>query len=303
MEPYRIKSIKDYHQILGMPNPEHPLISVINLKEFNPPAGNQKVKVIFDFYIISLKRSVNGKIRYGYGQQHYDFDAGMLFFISPGQVFSVEADDDFTTTGWMLLIHPDFLWNMPLAKTIKQYGYFDYAVNEALFVSEKEEATIIAIIDNIEREYHTTIDKFSHTIIISQLESLLSYSERFYQRQFITRRIAHHQVLERLEALLATYFNSDDLAKQGLPSVQYIADALHLSPNYLSALLKTLTGKSTQQHIQDKLIEKAKEKLSTTDLGISEIAYALGFEYPQSFGKLFKSKTNLSPLAFRQSFN
>jgi AraC family transcriptional activator of pobA len=189
------------------------------------------------------------------------------------------------------------------SKIIKQYEYFGYSVNEALFLSEKEEATITGIIQNIAQEYHSNIDKFSQDIIIAQLEVLLNYSERFYQRQFITRKISNHQILDRLEEELTAYFNSDDVIKKGLPTVQYIAGTLNVSPNYLSGLLKLLTGQSTQQHIHDKLIEKAKEKLSTTDLSVSEIAYELGFEHPQSFSKLFKTKTNVSPLEFRLSFN
>jgi AraC family transcriptional activator of pobA len=206
-------------------------------------------------------------------------------------------------TGWMLLIHPDFLWNTPLAKTIKQYEYFDYSANEALFLSEKEEIIISGIMQNIQQEYHSNIDKFSDSVIIAQLELLFTYSERFYQRQFITRKISNHKILNRVEEILAGYFNSTTLEKNGLPTVQYIAGALNISPNYLSGLLKTLTGQSTQQHIHEKLIEKAKEKLSTTDLSVSEIAYELGFEHPQSFSKLFKIKTSFSPLEFRQSFN
>ncbi len=202
-----------------------------------------------------------------------------------------------------MLIHPDFLWNTPLAKAIRQYEFFDYSVNEALFLSEKEEATITGILKNIKDEYHNNIDKFSQDIIISQIEVLLNYSDRFYHRQFITRKVTNHKILNRLEDILEEYFNGDDLTEKGLPSVQYIAEKLNVSPNYLSSLLKVLTGQSTQQHIHQKLIAKAKERLSTTDLSVSEIAYALGFEHPQSFSKLFKSKTNLSPLEFRKSFN
>jgi AraC-like DNA-binding protein len=203
----------------------------------------------------------------------------------------------------MLFIHPDFLWGTSLAKNIKKYGYFDYSVNEALFLSEKEESIINGIVKNIENEYHANIDKFSQDIIISHLETLLNYAERFYQRQFITRKITNHKILDRLEKLLSNYFNSDDLITKGLPTVQYISDNLNVSPTYLRSLLKTLTGQSTQQHIHEKLIEKAKEKLSTTDLSVSEIAYELGFEHLQSFSKLFKTKTKQSPLEFRQSFN
>jgi len=215
----------------------------------------------------------------------------------------VQKGETLQHTGWLLFIHPDFLWNTSLANTIKQYEFFSYAVHEALFLSDKEELTIINIIKNVEQEYHANIDKFSQPVIIAQLELLLNYADRFYHRQFITRKKANHQVLDRLEKLLADHFSSEDLLKQGLPTVQSISEKLHLSPSYLRGLLKVLTGQSTQQHIHDKLIEKAKEKLSTTDLSVSEIAYELGFEHSQSFSKLFKTKTKLSPLAFRQSFN
>ncbi len=303
MQPYRIKTIKEYHQILGVSKPEHPLISVINQNEYKPLSSNKQISVVFDFYIISLTRDSSGKVKYSYGQQQYDFDEGTMLFMAPGQVFSFEADEDFKTSGWMLLIHPDYLWNTPLAKTIKQYEYFSYSVHEALHLSEKEETMVNGLIQNVSQEYHSNIDKFSQTVIIAQLELLLTYAERFYQRQFITRKISNHKILDRLEGLLTSYFNSDALLKNGLPTVQYIAETLNVSPNYLSGLLKVLTGQSTQQHIQDKLIDKAKEKLSTTVLSVGEVAYELGFEYPQSFSKLFKAKTNLSPLEFRQSFN
>ena len=303
MQPLRIKTISQYHQVMGLPKPEHPLISVINLEAINHPQSDEAISLVFDFYSISLKRNFNAKIKYG--QQQYDFDEGIMFFISPNQVFGIEVNnnDILKRSGWLLLVHPDFLWNTALAKTIKQYEYFDYSVHEALFLSDKEETTIINMMQNIQHEYNSNIDKFSQDVIIAQLELLLTYADRFYHRQFITRKITNHKILNRLEDMLNEYFNSDDLIKNGLPTVQQIAEALNVSPNYLSGLLKTLTGQSTQQHIHNKLIEKAKEQLSTTDLSISEIAYDLGFEHPQSFSKLFKTKTNFSPLEFRQSFN
>ena len=302
-KPTRIKTISEYHQALGLPKPEHPLISVINLESVQRPSNNEPISLIFDFYSISLKR--NCKAKFKYGQQRYDFDEGVMFFMSPGQVFGIEIEKDvpIRRTGWLLLIHPDFLWNTALAKTIKQYEYFDYSVHEALFLSDKEETAIIGTMQSIEQEYQSNIDKFSQSIIIAQLELLLVQSDRFYHRQFITRKITNHQILIRLENMLEEYFNSDDLVNKGLPSVQSIAGSLNVSPNYLSELLKVLTGQSTQQHIHEKLIDKAKEKLSTTSLSVSEIAYELGFEHPQSFSKLFRTKTNLSPLEFRQSFN
>lgn len=226
--------------------------------------------------------------------------------MSPGQVFGMEIEKGSVMhrpEGWMILIHPDFLWNTPLAKTIKQYEFFHYSVNEALYLSDKEETMLTTIAQNIEQEYHANIDRFSQSVIIAQLELLLTYSERFYQRQFITRKIASHEILIKLEDLLTNYFSSGMLAQKGLPSVSYIAENLNISPGYLSGLLKSLTGQNTQQHLHNKLIELAKEKLSTTNLSVSEIAYELGFEHLQSFSKLFKTKTNLSPLEFRHSFS
>jgi len=303
-KPVSVKTISEFHRLRGLPQPEHPLISVIEHAALKYSADENSLTGIFGFYSVSIKRGVVGKLKYG--QQEYDFDEGIMYFTAPNQLFSVEVNSDEKMTkpsGWILLIHPDFLWNTALAKKIQQYEYFGYAVNEALFLSEKEEAIINSIIDNIRQEYHSNIDKHSQGIIIAQLETLLNYSERFYQRQFITRKISSHQILDRLESLLTDYFNSDDLAIKGIPSVRFVAGTLNISTSYLGSLLKVLTGQSTQQHIHDKLIEKAKEKLSATELSVSEIAYELGFEHSQSFNRLFKSKTNLSPMKFRHLFN
>lgn len=300
-QPHRIKSISEFHEFRDLPKPEHPLVSVYNFEDLKYLNENEPKSLILDFYSIALKKNANAKMRYG--QQEYDFKEGVLLFIAPGQVFSIEGNAELQHTGYSLLIHPDFLWNTPLAQKMKQYEYFDYAVHEALHLSDKEEKMILDIIKNIQQEYQSNIDKFSQDVIIAQIELLLTYSERFYNRQFITRKISNHEILSRLEKLLEDYFSSDSLQKKGLPTVHEIAENLHVSPNYLSGLLKSLTGQSTQQHIHNKLIEKAKEKLSTTHLSISEIAFELGFEHQQSFSKLFKTKTNVSPIAFRQSFN
>jgi AraC family transcriptional regulator, transcriptional activator of pobA len=300
---HRVKTISEYFKLRGLTTPQHPLISLVNFENIQYSKIEKTTNWVLDFYSIALKRNFGSKFKYG--QQEYDFDEGILFFIAPGQVFSVEVNNlaTFKPSGYMLLIHPDFLWNTPLAKTIKQYDYFDYAVNEALFLSKKEEDTLINVFNNIEQEYHSNIDKFSESVIIAQLELLLTYADRFYNRQFITRKKANHNILSQLDNLLSNHFNSADLASKGIPSVKYVAEALNISPNYLSGLIKALTGQSTQQHIHDRLIDKAKEKLSATNLSVSEIAYELGFEHPQSFSKLFKTKTNFSPLEFRQSFN
>lgn len=303
LKTQRIKTITEFHRLRGLPKPEHPLISVVDYSKIVRPPEISQTNWVMDFYNISLKRGLNAKLTYG--QQPYDFDEGVMFFIAPNQVFRVQAESRTTSDrlGWMLLVHPDFFWNTALAKSIKQYEFFDYSVSEALFVSEKEETMINQIIQNIQQEYHSNIDKFSKQIIISQIETLLGYAERFYNRQFITREKSNHQILDRLEKLLSDYFDSEKVSLKGLPAVQDIAEALNVSPKYLSTLLKVLTGQSTQQHIHEKLIERAKEKLSTTNLSVSEIAYELGFEHPQSFSKLFKTKTNQSPSEFRLSFS
>jgi len=301
----RVKTISEFHQMAGFPSPEHPLITVIDLEKVPHPVAEGSYTRTFDFYSISLKK--NFPVRMRYGQQSHDFDKGVLHFMAPGQVLTVSFDKEmlhnYNPSGWMILFHPDLLWNTPLAKTIKQYEYFGYAANEALHLSDKEESMITGIAKNMELEYHTNIDKFSQSVIIAQLELLFTYADRFYQRQFITRKVAGHELLTRLEELLNEYFASGILTEQGLPTVTWIAEQLHISPNYLSGLLKSLTGLSTQQMLHDKLIALAKEKLSTTQLSVSEIAYELGFEHLASFSKLFKARTNLSPLAFRQSFN
>jgi AraC-like DNA-binding protein len=297
----RIRTVSEFHRLRDLPKPEHPLISVVDYSDIKLSPELNSVSWVLDFYQISVKRGVGAKMKYG--QQQYDFDEGVMFFIAPGQVFRIEVNPTLVEqrSGWMLLIHPDFLWNTSLAKTIRQHDYFDYTVAEALFLSDKEETVLNAIVQTIRQEYHATIDTFSQAIVISQLETLLNYADRFYHRQFITRKINNHALLNRLEDALSAYFNGDSLRTTGLPTVQYMADQLNVSPKYLSSLLKVLTGQTAQQHIHEKLIERAKEILSTTSLSVSEIAYELGFGHPQSFSKLFKAKTRFSPLEFRDS--
>ena len=303
----RFKTISEFLQFRQLPKPAHPLISVFEVESVDSFNLSEPVSWFYDFYCIGLKRVANAnEIKLKYGQQTYDYDEGILSFISPNQVLSLSVDKRATQlkqSGWILLIHPDFLWNTPLAKTIRHYDFWDYSVNEALFLSEKEETLLVDLIKHIQQEYQSTIDKFSKSIIISHIETLFNYADRFYHRQFITREKSSHQILERLDHLLSDYFGRGDLMAKGLPTVGLIAQSLNVSPKYLSSLLKVLTGQNTQQHIHEKLIEKAKEKLSTSELTISEIAYELGFEHLQSFSKLFKTKTNQSPLEFRASFH
>ena len=300
---HRVKSIQDFHKMKGLPAPQHPLISLFDYGRIECSTEVHHKNFVFDFYHISIKRSIGTK--YKYGQSHYDFDDGVMFFIAPNQVFGIEPIAEIASpkSGWVLMIHPDFFWNTSLARNIKRYEFFDYAVNEALFLSDKEEDVLNTIVKNIEQEYQSNIDKFSQNIIVSQVETLLNYSERFYQRQFITRTAGSHKILEELEKILNSCFDDDQLQSNGLPTVAYVADMLNVSPGYLSSLLKSLTGQSTQQHIHDKLIEKAKRLLSTTNATVSEVAYRLGFEHPQSFSKLFKSKSGVTPLEFKVSFN
>jgi AraC-like DNA-binding protein len=222
-----------------------------------------------------------------------------MSFIAPGQIIGNNHQDTSELSGWMLVLHADFIMGYPLAKTIKEYGFFSYELYEALHLSEKEEIMIETIMKNIATEYQSIIDNYSQNVIISHIELLLNYCDRYYNRQFITRKNASNELLTRLDAILTEHFNNKE---SGLPGVQYISGQLNVSPNYLSDTLRSLTGQNTQQHIHNKLIEKAKEILTTTSLSVSEIAYQLGFEHPQSFNKLFKTKTNVSPLAFRNSF-
>ncbi|MGY3055601.1 AraC-like DNA-binding protein [Pedobacter sp. UYEF25] len=299
-----IKTISEFHEFRNLPKPEHPLISIVDVSKVPQIKDEEPENMMLDFYCIAIKRMANVKMKYG--QQAFDFNEGIMSFMAPGQVFSIgvnNEDEVVEKSGWVIYIHPDFLWNTLLAKNIRQYDFWDYSLNEALFLSEKEEMTMNNMSLIIQQEYNTNLDKFSKHIIISQIESLLGYADRFYHRQFITREKANHQILDRLEKLVDDYLNSNDLINRGLPTVSHIAGALHLSPKYLSNLLRMLIGQNSQQYIHDKLIIKAKEKLSTTNLTVGEIAYELGFEHLQSFSKLFKTKTNMSPLEFRTSFN
>jgi AraC family transcriptional activator of pobA len=299
-QPVLFNSISELHRALGLPKPLHPLISLVNYSNIRADTTELEKGILFNFYKISYKKNYTGKVKYG--QSYYDFDEGGLSFVSPNQVISV-SDDEGDYSGYTLLIHPDFIRNFPLGKKIKDYGFFSYTVAEALFLSDKEKQIIVGLFKNIQTELDSAIDLFSQEVVVAQMELLLSYSKRFYNRQFITRKSASHDLLSKIEKLLDNYFTEEKAILKGLPSVQEIADELNVSAHYLSDMLRSLTGRNTQQHIHSRLIDKAKELLSTTNLTVAEVAYRLGFEHPQSFNKLFKNKVKVSPVEFRQSFN
>ncbi|MCU0400012.1 MAG: helix-turn-helix transcriptional regulator [Algoriphagus sp.] len=296
-----INSISELHRLMGLPKPLHPLISLIKMDEVQSSQKKEELHFVLNFYSISLKKNISGKLKYG--QNYYDFDEGVLAMTAPKQILSVSNEDDYKVSGYWLVFHADFIINYPLGKIIKDYGFFSYAVNEALHLSDKEEQMLEGIFKQIEQEYQTSIDQFSQDVMVSHLELFLNYCNRFYNRQFLTRKKSGNDLLSKMEELLNEYFENDNLRESGLPTVQYFAEKMNVSANYLSDILRAITGQSTQQHIHDKLIDKAKETLITTNLSVSEIAYQLGFEHPQSFSKLFKSKTNLTPIEFRNSFN
>jgi len=300
--PEKVSSISMLHQFLGLKKPANPLISVFNFDDIKLQPETILSAVTTDFYVIALKKDcAGGKCRYG--QQYYDFDEGIMYFIAPNQVLHFEDVLLNGVKGFVLVVHPDFLHGYGLASHIKEYGYFSYSANEALHLSEKEEKSIVDIIANVEQEVAGNMDSFTQDLLISNLDLLLKYCDRYYNRQFLTRKKANSDLLSKLEALLDDYFKNEKLILNGIPTVHSIADQLHISANYLSDMLRIQTGQTTQQHIQQRLIEKAKEMLSTTELSVSEIAYHLGFEHPQSFHRLFKSRTSVSPLEFRASFN
>jgi AraC-like DNA-binding protein len=297
--PHLFNSISDLHRMLGLPKPLHPLVSLVDNAAIAVEVDQLPMSFLLNFYKISYKIGLRGKIRYG--QNYYDFDEGGMVFTSPNQLLAVADDAEYK--GYTLLVHSDFIRNYPLGKNIKNFGFFSYAANEALHLSEKEKSIILNIFKNIEDELQSSIDDFSQDVIIAQIELVLNYSNRFYKRQFITRKSASNDLLDKFEILLNNYFNQNTALMKGLPTVQFVADGLNVSSHYLSDMLRSLTGQNAQQHIHSKLIEKAKDILSISNLSVAEIAYQLGFEHPQSFNKLFKQKTNLSPLQFRQSFS
>ena len=299
--PNRFRTIADYHRFAGLPPPDHPLLSVIDYGQVEYQIEGEAVSWVQDFYSVGLKRDVDARL--WYGRQEYDFEGGLMAFIAPGRVVSlrlIASDASRKPSGYLLLLHPELFYGTQLASRIGAYEMFHYALTEALFLSPREETVIEELLQNIAREYRAVIDRFSQRIIVTQVEQLLSYAERFYARQFVTRQAAGHRVIARLEEVLREACQPDRLEVDGPPRVSDLARAVHLSPNYLATLLRELTGRSTQQHIQAHLVERGKELLVTTDESVSGIAYRLGFRHAASFSKLFRRETAVTPTAYRE---
>lgn len=293
------KSISELMQSLAMPKPLHPLIALVNYditKISHECAGRS---FLINFYKISFKRNFKGQVKYGQG--FYDFEEGGLAFLAPNQLVTMSGDES-NYDGYTLYFHTDLIRNYQLGKNIQQYGFFSYSVSEALFLSDKEKQIVSILFESIGKELENNIDAFSQDVLVSQIELLLNHSNRFYNRQFITRKAVYNDLIDKMDVYLMKRFDAEISSISGLPTVQEVSVHLEVSTRYLADLLKSLTGQSTQQHIHNRLIEKSKDILSTSQLSIAEIAYQLGFEHPQSFNRLFKQITNLSPNAYRQSF-
>jgi len=298
--PYIFDSISAMMRYLGRPAPLHPLIALIPTGNLLVPQEDSGSTYILSFYKISFKIDFKGQVKYGQG--YYDFEEGGLAFMAPHQRM-MAINDPQEYEGYTFFFHPDLIRNYQLGRTISRYGFFSYAVAEALFLSEKEKRIIEGLFAVMLEELQNNIDQFSQDVMVSHIELLLNYSNRFYNRQFLTRKAKYNDLIDRMNAYLSERFDTEKSLLNGLPTVQEVADHLAVSPRFLTDMLKSLTGQSTQQHIQDRLIEKAKDILSTSDRSVAEIAYQLGFEYPQSFNRLFRRKTHVSPIEFRQSFH
>lgn len=292
----KVESISQIHEFIGYEKPKHPLITVVDFSKVREtPKALMGVKVVSSFYFIALKTGLRVPIKYGRG--YYDFQEGTLYAMAPEQVTTVENESQEEMQGWGLYFHPDLIRSYPLNDKIKKYGFFAYENSEALHLSDKEKAIITSVIEKIIEEYEANIDEFSQDVLVANIDLLLSYIQRYYSRQFITRKTQNSDMLTRFEGLMKEYFETK--LKNGLPLVSYFAENLNLSASYLSDLLKKETGKTAQEHIHYQIIEKAKNLLLNSNATVSEISYDLGFEYPQYFSKIFKKKTGLSPLEFR----
>lgn len=300
MNTFEINSISQAHQSMGLPKPKHPLVTVVHTKDFNTQLDLNGVKIVNNLYQVTLKQIGCGNLFYG--KNSYDYEEGTLVFTSPGQVTVFEGEmptENSLDTGWTLAFHPDLIRKSSLADKINKYTFFDYDVNEALHLSEEELGTIEDILEKIVKEYSQNLDIHSQNLIISNIELLLDYCTRFYDRQFYTRTNLNTDVISKFERVLKAYYQTDVANELGIPNVKFLAKKLNFSSNYLSDLLKKETGKTAQEHIHLFLIEKAKNILLNSKQSISEIGYSLGFEYPQHFSNLFKLKTGMSPKEYR----
>lgn len=296
----RFNTIGEIHQSLGLPKPKHPLVTVVRASDIKTDVDFRDVKIVMNLYQIGFKKGVCGQLRYG--RNSYDYQEGTLIFTAPGQVIEYSSEDEADSDGplgWTLGFHPDLIRKSDLALKIEKYSFFNYDANEALHLSDEERKTIEELLDKIIKEYSQNLDRHSQHLIISNIELLLDYCLRFYDRQFYTRTNLNTDVVSKFERMLKGYYASDSVSELGIPTVHYCARELHLSPNYLSDLLKKETGKTALEHIHLYIIDKAKTSLLNSDDSVSEIGYRLGFEYPQHFSNLFKSKTGYSPSAYR----
>lgn len=293
---YKVETIDQLHEIAGLEKPRHPLISVIDYSKVNVEDGPDSGSFACSFYTVNYKKHCS----FLYGRQKFDHKEGTLHCTAPEQLLTFDRNkEEGNTEGWGLYFHPELIRNSTLGDKINEYGFFAYGENEALHLSDQEKNTLLSILKQLKKEYLTNIDLYSNELIISNIELLLNYCKRFYGRQFITRTNQNKDLITRFETFITTYFNSGDLKIKGIPSVKYCAEMMNLSPNYFSDLLKSETGKTTQDHIHYYLLDKAKNLLANSDLSISEIAYELGFEYAQNFSKLFKKKTGVAPRLYR----
>ncbi len=292
-----IETISELNKIMGQEEPRHPLIGLIDFSKLDF-AHQDNLRISTGFYTVMLKNLCPGALRYG--RNYYDFQEGTLFFMGPNQVVSMEDPDETRDVyGWGLVFHPELVRGTSLGPKMKEYHFFSYSLFEALHLSEQEKEKLTEIVQDIDHELNQNIDKHSKTLIVSTLELLLNYCNRYYDRQFIIRTETNKDIIADFESLLVQYFESAKLEEQGFPSVKYFAEQLHLSPNYLSDLLKKETGRNGTDHIQLHVIDLAKNKLLGSSSAVSEIAYELGFEYPQYFSKMFKKNTGMTPAEYR----
>ena len=298
-EIVRIDTISQVHELLGLDKPKHPLVSVIPIDERMVDYDYGDATYVFGFYLVSLKAGICGEITYG--RNTYDFQEGTMIFIQPGQALSFKASEESVgDNGWTLLFHPDLIRKSELGRQIDRYSFFSYETHEALHLSDDERATVTDLAKKIDSEYRQNIDRHTQKLIIANIELLLDYCTRYYDRQFYVRTNLNQDIVSRFESLLKAYFDTEQSLESGLPTVKYCGEKLNMSPSYLSDLLKKETGRTAQQHIQDTIIDRAKTLLLGTKEQVSQIAYGLGFDYPQHFSKMFKAHTGMSPAEYRR---